>query len=242
MQAWMTRVREWSSRVDLVVLIGVLVLIGGAWGFLAIANRVRVGEAPAIDTRILRAFRNPQNPADPLGPAWVEEAVRDVTGLGSTIVLGLAVVFVLGFLLTCRKFHTFWLVFVASGGGILLSLFLKEHFARPRPAVVPHLMVVSSPSFPSAHAQMAAVIYLTLGAILARLVHSRRQKVYILSVAILLTLLVGISRVYLGVHYPTDVLAGWTTGIMWALLCWLVARGLQKRHMVEDVDVSEESV
>jgi undecaprenyl-diphosphatase len=80
---------------------------------------------------------------------------------------------------------------------------------------------------------MSAVVYLTLGALLARLADQRRVKLYFLAVAALLTLLVGLSRVYLGVHYPTDVLAGWSAGLVWATLCWLAARSLQRRGAVE---------
>ena len=80
---------------------------------------------------------------------------------------------------------------------------------------------------------LSAVVYLTLGSLLTRLVPERRVKIYFLVVALGLTFLVGVSRVYMGVHYPTDVLAGWTAGLVWALLCWLAARQLQKRGKVE---------
>jgi undecaprenyl-diphosphatase len=79
----------------------------------------------------------------------------------------------------------------------------------------------------------SAVIYLTLGALLARFAVRRRVRVYVVGVSLLLTLLIGITRVFLGVHYPSDVLAGWSAGLGWALLCWLVARYLQYRGAVE---------
>jgi undecaprenyl-diphosphatase len=115
----------------------------------------------------------------------------------------------------------------------LLSTLLKDVFDRPRPSVVPHLSYVATSSFPSGHSLMAAVVYLTLGSLLARLVQSARLKLYFLSVAVVLACLVGMSRVYLGVHYPTDVLAGWAAGLAWAVLCWLLARYLQQRGAVE---------
>jgi undecaprenyl-diphosphatase len=125
------------------------------------------------------------------------------------------------------------LLLISTLGGLLLSLLLKGHFSRPRPDVVPRLAEVYTSSFPSGHSMLSAVIYLTLGALLSRLVERKGLKVYILSVAMLLALLVGVSRVYLGVHYPTDVLAGWSIGLSWAILCWLVARKLQRKGVVE---------
>jgi undecaprenyl-diphosphatase len=106
-------------------------------------------------------------------------------------------------------------------------------YARPRPDLVPHLSPVYTSSFPSGHSLIAAVVYLTLGSLLASVISRPMLKVYVLSVAMLLTTAVGLSRVYLGVHYPTDVLAGWLAGLVWALLCWLVARVLQRRGRVE---------
>jgi undecaprenyl-diphosphatase len=119
-------------------------------------------------------------------------------------------------------------------GGWLLQKGLKALIGRPRPEVVPHLMPVDSTSFPSGHSMMSAIIFLTLGVILSRLELKRPHlRIYFLSVAFLLTGLVGLSRVYLGVHYPTDVLAGWTAGLVWAMLCSLVAEYLQRRGAVE---------
>ena len=110
---------------------------------------------------------------------------------------------------------------------------LKQIFERGRPDLVPHAVQVFSASFPSGHATLSAVTYLTLGALVARLAPHRLAKAYVLGVAIVLTLLVGTSRVYLGVHWPTDVLAGWCVGAAWAIACWLVAVWLQRRGKVE---------
>ena len=154
---------------------------------------------------------------------------RDVTSLGSVAVLVLATLAVVGFLLLDRRYAAMLFVLAAVVSGLVLSSLLKACFARPRPEVVPHLAQVYSSSFPSGHSMMSAIVYLTLGTLLARMSARRPLKVYFLAVALILTALVGCSRVYLGVHYPTDVLAGWTAGLVWANLCWLVARRLQRR-------------
>ena len=127
-----------------------------------------------------------------------------------------------------------WFVLIATSGGLVLSLILKAAFSRPRPSIVPHLSYVHTSSFPSGHSIMSAVVYLTLGALLTQLVGKVQLKFYFLFVAAALSFLVGLSRTYMGVHYPTDVLAGWTVGLVWATLCWVVARSLQKRGIIED--------
>ena len=125
------------------------------------------------------------------------------------------------------------LVVAATLGGLLVSHLLKDLYDRPRPELVPHLVPVSTASFPSGHAMLSAVVYLTLGALLARLVDAWWVKLYVIVAALGLTGLVGLSRVYLGVHYPTDVLAGWAAGLSWAILCWLAVRYLQRHGMVD---------
>jgi undecaprenyl-diphosphatase len=132
-----------------------------------------------------------------------------------------------------RKFSAMAFVLGATGLGFLLTILLKSMYERPRPDVVPHLAAVYTSSFPSGHSMMSAVVYLTLGTLLTRLVPTPWLKFYFLSVALILTGLVGISRVYLGVHFPTDVLAGWCAGLTWASLCWLVARRLQQHGAME---------
>ena len=159
--------------------------------------------------------------------------MRDITALGGVTVLSLVTASVAGFLLLSRKFSAMAFVLVATGAGFLITVLLKSLYERPRPDVVPHLAAVYTSSFPSGHSMMSAVVYLTLGTLLTRLAATPRLKFYFLFVAMLLTGLVGISRVYLGVHYPTDVLAGWCGGLTWASLCWLVARRLQQRGAIE---------
>jgi undecaprenyl-diphosphatase len=202
-------------------------------GFLKIAEELMEGELTAFDEWLLQLLRLPDNLNVPIGPPWLLGAAKDITVLGGRTLLIAVVLLAIGYLALERKHHAMWLVAVAAAGGGFLSATMKDLYARSRPNIVPHLVVVDSPSFPSGHAMLAAIIYLTLGVLLARLAARRRTRVYLLTVAVMLTLLVGASRVYLGVHHPTDVFAGWCAGVVWALICWLVTRYLQARGAVE---------
>lgn len=225
------------GRYELVTLLCVAVFSGGIWGFVALAGEVIEGDTQSIDESLLLALRNPADLSDPIGPGWVEEMGRDFTALGGVGVLVLIMLGVLGYLLLARRYRTALFASIAVPGGILLSTVMKMGFDRPRPDLVPHEAMVYTASFPSGHSMMSAVTYFTLAALLIRVQPALRLKAYLLILAILLTLLVGISRVYLGVHWPTDVLAGWTAGASWAALCWIVMRWMQRRGQVE----SEES-
>ncbi len=227
--------RRWIdlARQELLPLILLVPIAGGVWLFAGLADEVGEGETRKVDRAVLLALREPADLSDPIGPPWMEEAVRDFTGLGSMAVLSLLTLAVCGFLVLDGKERVALLVFAAVTGGLLGSTLLKAGFQRPRPDLVPHRVVVSSSSFPSGHSMNAAATYLTLGALLARIQKKRRLRAFILSLAALLTLLVGFSRVYLGVHWPTDVLAGWTAGGVWAFLCWVVALRLQRRGAIE---------
>jgi undecaprenyl-diphosphatase len=218
--------------------IGPLVSLAGcgffAWAFVAVADEVREGETHALDSRLLLALRDPQDPANPLGPTWLEESARDITGLGGHAILTLMTLAAVIYLLMAGKRGAAVLVVAAIAGGMLLSTGLKLGFERPRPDLVPHATRVYTASFPSGHAMLSAITYLTLGALLTRVQKRRRIRAFIMGLAVALTLLVGISRVYLGVHWPSDVLAGWSVGAAWASLCWFVALQLQRRGQVED--------
>ncbi|NLX06711.1 MAG: phosphatase PAP2 family protein [Phycisphaerae bacterium] len=222
-----------GERGEVLALVAVLVVVAGAWAFLEVTGEVIEGDTQAMDERIVLAMRNADDLSDPIGPRWLEEMARDITGLGGMAVLGLMTAGVCGYLLLRRQHWAVGFVLVAVVGGVVLSLFLKSLFDRPRPEVVPHLSYVRTASFPSGHSMLSAVVYLTLGALLARMVTPWRYKLYFLAAALVTTGLVGLSRVYLGVHYPTDVLAGWSAGLVWATLCWLGLFLLQRRGKVE---------
>ncbi|MFA6156657.1 phosphatase PAP2 family protein [Mesorhizobium sp.] len=222
------------GRVEFPVLLAGLVIAGGLWGFEELMEVARSSTPHAFDTEILLAFREAGHPDSPIGPLWLESAIRDITSLGSFVVLALITAATIVYLLLIRRPATALLVFVAIAGGQLLSSLLKVEVDRPRPELVSHLVSESSLSFPSGHAMLSAVTYLTLGSLASRFLHGRTTRIYVLSLAVLTTLLVGVSRIYLGVHWPSDVLAGWCAGFAWAMICWLVARALQHRKAVDD--------
>jgi undecaprenyl-diphosphatase len=210
----------------LIAGIGVCLLL---WGFLALASEVMEGDTTTLDTTILRALRKADDPSRLIGPAWLQGVMLDLTALGGPTVLWLVVLSVVGFLLLQARYHTAVVVLATAASGDVLNFVLKNLFLRPRPDVVPHLRDVSgTTSFPSGHAMESAIIYLTLGAILMQLAERRLTKIYCIGMAVFLTLLVGISRVYLGVHYPTDVAAGWMFGFFWASFCWIIAKRFER--------------
>ena len=219
------------------VSIALLLLGIGAVGFLAFAGVVMDGDTQALDERVLLAMRVPGDPNDPLGPAWVEELFRDFTALGGVGVLSLLTLSATGYLWLRRMRHAASFLVVAVVGGLLLSSALKAGFDRPRPDFVSHGSHIYTSSFPSGHSMLAAVVFLTTGAMLAAVHRRRRVQAYILGWCVLATLLVGTSRVYLGVHWPSDVIAGWFAGAAWAAACWLFTHWLLERGRIEsDLD------
>jgi|GEM_PF-56639 len=221
------------------VLVSVFLLLAAGLAFIKIADAVSDGETHRFDNWVLRELRTPDDPEVPIGPAWLTEVARDVTSLGGYACLILFTLIVAGFLWLNQKKHLTEMLLVSTVSGYLFSTFLKWIFQRPRPEIVPHLSEVISTSFPSGHSMNSAVVYLTLGALVAASVKRRKLKVYVLCVALVLTIAVGLSRVYLGVHYPTDVAAGWMAGLGWALLCLLVARFLQRKGQVESPGIDD---
>ena len=217
------------DRDELRLLLGALALVAVALGLLALVGNVIEGATQDFDERILRALRKADNPSQPLGPPWMKFVALDITALGGSTVLGLTVLAVVGFLMLYGMYRNALFVFVATVGGALLNGVLKELFARERPSVVPHLRDAVGLSFPSGHAMTSAIVYLTLGALLMRFATRRLAKWYCITLAMAATFLVGTSRVYLGVHYPTDVVAGWLIGLSWALVFWLLEHALEQR-------------
>lgn len=225
-----------TSHQDLLLYLVLLTLTGLALAFFTLSRRV--GSSPTdFDERLLLLLRESGNLGHAVGPNWVTDLFTDVTTLGSGLFVTLVCCIVVGYLLLVRHARTA-LVFAASVVLAALSVYvLKDFFERPRPTLVAPLMALQSYSFPSGHSTISAAVYPTLGALLARVVSRKRLKIYFMSVAMLVTLAVGVSRVYLGVHYPTDVLAGWCVGLSWSLMCWVLLRMLQQRGLVEQEPV-----
>lgn len=222
----------WLGGHEMSVLIALACIVAGVWGFALLADEVLEGGTQAFDQKLLLAFRH-SDTREMLGSPSIQQAGRDISALGGVAVLTLLTGIAAGFLALDGKRHMAIFLIGSVLGGLASSTLLKDLFHRPRPDLVPFDVYVSGASFPSGHSMMSAVTYLTLGALLARSQERKRLKAYFLLVAMLLTFAVGVTRVYLGVHWPTDVLAGWTAGAIWALLCWLVARRLQSRRTLE---------
>lgn len=230
------RLLAWIGGHELPVLLAFMGIASGIWIFSLVAGAVMDGGTQAVDRKLLLSMRRAD--LTPKGSPEFQESARDVTALGGSTVLTLLTLITGGFLLLDGKKHLALFLFGSIAGGFLLSTILKSAFQRPRPDLVPHGSYVTNASFPSGHSMLSAITYLTLGALLARSQRRKLLKAYFLLIAGLLTFLVGLSRVYLGVHWPTDVLAGWTAGATWAMLCWLIAKWLQDRHSIEAEDES----
>jgi undecaprenyl-diphosphatase len=228
-------VRWWNSALkpDGRILISYLIIVMIAAAFVALASVVSTGGTLAIDRLLIAGLRDPADSSLSIGPRWFRSLMLSMTAWGNIASLAVLTVIIAGYLLVVRKAATAAFLVSAVAGGELVSGLLKAMFNRSRPDVVAHLVEVQTTSFPSGHAMNSAVVFLTLGALLSRVHSQQRVRAYILTVAILLTLTIGFSRVYLGVHWPSDVLAGWMVGGVWATLCWMLARRLQRQKTLE---------
>lgn len=203
------------------------VLAAGIIGFSTIAFIVTRGLGDELDRRVLLLFHGSDGVAR--GPDWLIESISDITALGGYPVIMLVVLLAVCALLATRHATAAGYLVLAIASGSMASTALKLLFSRNRPDFVEHLDRTFTSSFPSAHAMLSMLAWLTLGAVLVRFVTSRRLSIMIIAAAVLLSLLIGSSRVFLGVHWPSDVLAGWLAGIAWASACWLLAHYLSRR-------------
>ncbi len=192
------------------------------WGFIGIASEMLEGETKGVDQAILLLFRETGRPAEPIGPKSLEKAARDLTALGGFTVVGLLTASVTGLLVLLRQKITALFSFLSVVSGVGLVQFLKIGFDRPRPELVSHFVDTSTKSFPSGHSTMGFITYLSLGLLACRILPSKGAKTYVMSLAIFTATLVGLSRVYLGVHWPSDVFAGGLLGVFWALLWYAI--------------------
>ena len=227
---WFSLGGKVGNALPLVLLLAVFGIIGG---FLELADEMGEKETEAFDEAVILAMREPGDSDDPIGSPKVEEMARDITALGGMTLLTIVTLVSFGAAVFSGRAKLGWSALAAVLVGMFAMHFLKSGYSRPRPDLVEHGVWVSSASFPSGHSMMAAVVYLTLGILVARIQRRHRVRIFIVAVAILLTVLVGISRVYLGVHWPTDVFAGWFLGAAWAVLFWLVAMKIDPRSPPE---------
>ena len=222
----------WSFvRAEFVLVASLAVIAAALLAFIEIADEMAEGEAHGFDMAVLQALHpDPANPADPIGPFWLDHAAADLTALGSVAVLVTIALIASGFLVLQRKRIEAGIIMVAFAGGLTISQGLKEFFGRDRPPEIYRASDILNASFPSGHALLSAVVFLTLGAMLAQAAKGRALRIFIMGAAIVLVLVVGLTRIYLGVHWTTDVLAGWSAGAAWATLCWLAGLWLKQRR------------
>ena len=190
--------------------------------FAHVVDEMLEGDTGVSDNAILLALRVPGHPATPVGPAWLLQSAVDVSALGGFTFIWLFTLAAAGFFALTRRWRTLAIFLGAIVGASVLDAVLKLSFHRARPAIVPHLTQVDTASFPSGHAMISAATYLTVGALLASGQSSRGVRAYVVGLSVAVTILIGLSRLYLGVHWPSDVIAGWSAGAAWALLFWIV--------------------
>ena len=222
-QPW--SVKAWAVhlvRTELRLLIGLTGACAAAWVFFYVLGEVREGDTYRFDRTILLALRRPGELGVPIGPRWLQETARDITALGGFTVLTLVVVMGAALLLLHRRRFQAAVLAAAVILGQALAEATKKLVGRDRPDLVPHLDQVYSSSFPSGHSALSPIVYFTLAGILAAGEPNRGAKTLMVGAAAALVLAIGASRVYLGVHWPTDVLAGWAMGAGVALLATLV--------------------
>ncbi|MBK8905200.1 MAG: phosphatase PAP2 family protein [Anaerolineaceae bacterium] len=232
----MSRLGHYEWRI----LLALFLIMGGIWLTINLTSEVLEGDTHTIDQELLLALREPGDTNDPIGPRWFEEMIRDYTSLGGTGVLILMVTAVSSYLFMLRRYKNLAILLTAVLGAVILSFFLKDIFDRPRPDLVADTSAFTNASFPSGHSLLAAATYLTLGTFMAQVQSRFRLKAFMILLAIFVMVLVGFSRVYLGVHWPSDVLAGWTIGAVWALLCWLGSRWLHREEQEGEAKVPEQ--
>lgn len=221
------------AKTEIGLVVPLLLGAAGLALFAGIADGVASGDKQGFDWSIL-SWMHPyaDEPARMRGPWWLHEAAMDITALG-----GISVLIVFGlifgfFLLVHGKKLSALLLAVGLAGGVALSEGLKVMFDRPRPPAEYQAVETLNASFPSGHALLATVFYLTIGVMLTRAYPRARMKAYAMAWAVVVVLLIGLTRIYLAAHWATDVLAGWGIGAFWAVLLWLFAYVIERRQRV----------
>jgi undecaprenyl-diphosphatase len=220
-----------ARRIETRALLIWLACAAAIWGFFNIAGEVMEGDADIVDQQLLLAMRQPSDLSDPIGPRWVEEAMRDITALGGFTFLTIATLVAVLLFSFHGKRRQAWILAGTALAAQLSSEVLKAFYDRPRPSLVPHGSFVYTQSFPSGHSALSAAVFLTLATLIASVETRASTKILIYVLAVLTTIGVGFSRVYLGVHWPSDVLAGWSLGATWAFGAWIVLEWMRARDV-----------
>lgn len=242
LRARVTTLLEQRHRIDSWLLVGFLVAVVVLFGLIHLIGEIVEGDTLAIDQALLTGLRDSTDPANAIAPGWVTASMIDITALGGVTVLTMITLFAVGYLLAIGRHRTALFVGGSIAFGGIATKLLKAFFERARPDLVPHLVPVHSLSFPSGHAMNSALVYLTLAALVARTRTDTGVRLFLMGAAMVLTLLIGASRVYLGVHWPSDVLAGWGVGALWAALTSLLAKYLQDDRRIAPPSEGEESM
>lgn len=228
------------AKTEFTALGALMVVALGALTFGDLAEDLKKPGQEAFDLRILHALRPyADDPSRPWGPWWLKEAASDLTSLGGISVLTLFATIAIIFLLIQRKRLSALLLVLGLAGGVALSEGLKAAFERERPPSPFQAVETINASFPSGHALLSTVFYLSLGVMLTRAFPERRFKIYVLGVAILIALLIGLTRIYLGAHWATDVFAGWSVGAAWAMALWLVSYAIERRQAARQAGLQD---
>lgn len=234
------------ARTEFAALGALMIVVLGAMTFVEIADDMTEADGQAFDQMVLHWMQ--PVPGQPRGPWWLHEAAGDITSLGGIAVLGLFAIVAIGMLLILRKRLSALLLVVGLAGGVGLSEGLKALFERERPPAVYQAVETLNASFPSGHALLSTVFYLSVAVMMTRAFPRKRLKAYVLGVGMVFALMVGLTRVYLGAHWASDVMAGWCVGAAWAMALWLVSYAVERRqkrhhaHLVDDTAPSDESM
>lgn len=202
------------------LVMGAAIAIAGTWAFATLAGHVTSGSTQAFDNAVLRWLGAHRIPS-------LDPVMLDITSLGTSSVVAMVVGVAALFLWLAQHKHSAILLFVATFGGVVLNNLLKLGFGRPRPEVIPWATTATFYSFPSGHAMSSTIVYSTVAYLAARLQRTHAARIAISLVAAIVIFLVCLSRLYLGVHYPSDVLAGVIIGLAWAAFCMATLEAIQ---------------
>ena len=207
--------------LGLFLVAGIVISIIATWIFGEFAEVVVAGKTQAFDEAVLRWLGAHRTPL-------LDSAMLEITALGTGVVVMMIVSISALFLALTQHKYSALLLLVATFGGVVLNQVLKLFFDRPRPEVIVWGTHAASSSFPSGHAMSATIVYSTVAYLASRLHEHAWQRWLTLSIAGIVIILISVSRLYLGVHYPSDVLAGGIIGLGWAAFCMATLEAIQK--------------